>query len=420
MNFGIIFYDLILLALFLIGVIVFLYINRKKVIREGLLYLYKTSLGLKIIDKLGKKYKKTLKFLSYCSVIIGYLLMIFFTYYLIKTVYYYIKYPIITELIKAPPLMLLIPYFPKIFGAQEFFPEFYFIYFLVAIAIVAIVHEGAHGVFARYYNIRIKSTGFGFLGPILAFFVEQDDKQMQKAKIFPQLSILSAGVFANILVAIVFLVGLVLFFNFSYTPYGVEFSNYGYISLPVSVVSQATLLNQTLEIENINLTKIQIENTNYYATPEVFEIDFDQHNPNALIQLYQDQPAINAKMKGIIIKIGNIPVKNGLELRKELNNYNVGDNLIVTTDYHDELISYNISLGASPLNESEPVLGVVLGSKNQLSTFRIIEFFKKPGVYYKSNYNPELANFFYYLIGWIVLINILVALFNMLPVGIFY
>jgi hypothetical protein len=60
----------------------------------------------------------------------------------------------------------------------------YFTYWIVAIALVAIFHEGFHGIFARFYNIKIKSTGFGFLGPFLAFFVEQDDKQMQKAKPF--------------------------------------------------------------------------------------------------------------------------------------------------------------------------------------------------------------------------------------------
>ena len=101
MVFSFVFYDLTLLALFTIAVIIFLYVKRKNLIKEGLLYLYKTKVGLKFINKVGTKYKKTLKFLSYISITLGYFLMISFTYVIIKTVYFYIKIPQITQLIKA-------------------------------------------------------------------------------------------------------------------------------------------------------------------------------------------------------------------------------------------------------------------------------------------------------------------------------
>ena len=45
-----------------------------------------------------------------------------------------------------------------------------------ALAIVAIPHEFAHGIFARLNNLRVKSSGFALFGPILAAFVEPDEK----------------------------------------------------------------------------------------------------------------------------------------------------------------------------------------------------------------------------------------------------
>ncbi|MEK6907553.1 MAG: M50 family metallopeptidase, partial [Nanoarchaeota archaeon] len=64
------------------------------------------------------------------------------------------------------------------------------------------------------YNLKIKSSGFAFLGPILAAFVEPDEKEMIKKPKKQQLSILAAGPFSNILLAFLIL----LFFNFIFLP----------------------------------------------------------------------------------------------------------------------------------------------------------------------------------------------------------
>ena len=69
-------YDLTLLGIFVIFLGIFLYRKRKNVKREGLLLLYKTGWGIKLIDRIGSKYKKLLNVLSYISVTIGYFLMV--------------------------------------------------------------------------------------------------------------------------------------------------------------------------------------------------------------------------------------------------------------------------------------------------------------------------------------------------------
>ena len=38
-----------------------------------------------------------------------------------------------------------------------------FLYFIISIIVIAVMHEGAHGVIARVYNMKIKSSGFALI-----------------------------------------------------------------------------------------------------------------------------------------------------------------------------------------------------------------------------------------------------------------
>ena len=180
-------YDVVLLVIFVAFTSFFLYKNRQNLKREGLLYLYKAQWGVKLIDRVGKKYKKTLRVLSYISISIGYLLMAGMIYLFARIVYLYVAYPSVVRAIKVPPITPLIPYLPQAFNL-DFLPPFYFIYWVLILAVIAIPHEFAHGIFMRRYNIKIKSTGFGFfpyfLPIFLAAFVEQDEKSMKKVQMF--------------------------------------------------------------------------------------------------------------------------------------------------------------------------------------------------------------------------------------------
>lgn len=413
-------YDLVFLSLFTLGVIWFLWKKRANLEREGILYLYKTKLGMKVLDYIGKKYQKTLAFMSYLIVIVGYILMIFFTYYMVKVVYVYLVYPQIIQVFDGPPLMLLIPYFPQIFGVKEFFPEFYFVYFLIAIAVVAIAHEGFHGIFMRRYGIKIKSTGFGFLGPILAFFVEQDEKDMTKKAIFPQLTVLAAGVFANLLVAAIFLVGLILFFNVSYVAHGVIIAGYSSSLIPISESFNAIQTNETIQINNETLIQLEINNKKYFAKEAFIEMNQDELNKYKIVQIYQDQPAIRNGIKGNIIKINEREIKSVQDIQTEILEYAVGDEIQIQTDYKGEVINYQITLGESFEEEGKPVIGIGIGPENPLWIFAIIDnAFKEPEINYEPKAFPEFTEFIFFLLEWIILINVLVALFNMLPVGIF-
>ncbi len=248
MNFFI--YDLISLIIFTLFVVVFLYKKRKNLKKEGILYLYKTKIGIKFIDYVGKKYERLLKVLQYFSITLGYFLMAGILYLLILTIY---EYPTkIIKITKAPPIFPLVPYFPRIFGVQEFFPPFYFTYFLLSVLIVATVHEFSHGVFARVHRLKIKSTGFAFLGPFIGAFVEPDEKRMLKKSKTAQLSILSAGVFANIIIALIFFLGLALFFNLTFTEAGATFDMY----VPAVIKVKEIKTIDDYNVENLNTKEI--------------------------------------------------------------------------------------------------------------------------------------------------------------------
>jgi len=75
-------YDIGFLVLFSLFVGIFLWKRRKNLKREGIMYLYRTRVGVKIINYIGTKYKKTLRVMSFLAVISGYALMLSMVYFL--------------------------------------------------------------------------------------------------------------------------------------------------------------------------------------------------------------------------------------------------------------------------------------------------------------------------------------------------
>lgn len=422
-------YDIILLVTFVVFTSVFLYRRRKNLKREGLMFLYKTSLGIKIIKRIGEKYKRLLNFLSYVSIALGFFLMGAMIYLFGKLVWTYIFQSEIVQMVKVPPIMPLVPYLPQIFKLS-FLPPFYFIYWIVIIAIVAISHEFSHGIFAANKGVKIKSTGFGFfpyfLPVFLAAFVELDEKKMEKKKISSQMAILSAGTFANVLVGILFFGILVLFFSLAYTPSGVVFDTYTYSAVGIaniSLINNIPVSNPTyekiLELSNEEgFNEIQANGAGYLFTKDILE---KQNDNRTSLGLYDDAPAINANLSSIIVKMNGIDINSRDKLGEELLKYSPGEKVIITTLEDGAFFDHEITLGKNPTNKTQPYLGIGFMDKANSGVLgkivRIFSSFKDTNVYYKSNFGA--ADIIYDLLWWLVLISFSVALVNMLPVGIF-
>ncbi len=413
-------YDIILLVLFVLFVSVFLYRNKKSLTKEGLLFLYKTSWGMKVIDRVGKKYTKTLKFLSYISITIGYLLMASMLYLFGKIVYMYVAYPNVVRAIKVPPIMPIVPYIDKI-APNLNLPSFYFIYFIIILAIVAIFHEFAHGIFMRRFNIKIKSTGFGFfpffLPVFLAAFVEQDENSMKKSSKFEQKAVLSAGTFANLLTAILGFGIMVLFFSLAFSPAGVQFDSYAYTAVGIgniTAINGTQLINPNYQslLDSVNekgFSELKTEQGEYIISKDFLEL---QQNNKEYVLVYLHAPAIDANLDGAIYEISGEEIKSIKDLSESLENYSLGDEIEIKTTKGN----YEIKLGEHPLNKSKVWLGIFFNEKPK-GIVGFFSSFKKPNIYYESNF--KAGEFIYDFLWWLVLISFSVALVNMLPMGIF-
>ena len=188
--------------IFVILLSLFLYLSRKKLdtkfMAPHFIYfsMYKTKLGLNLMDSMSKKFKKATLYLGYFGIIIGFLGMIFISYVLTSNIFAFFTKPE-----AAPGVSLVLP----IQGKGIFYVPFF--YWIISIFVIAVVHEFSHGLIARAHKIKVKSSGFAFLGLIIpiipAAFVEPDEKELRKRPHSQQLSVFAAGPLANIITGLV-------------------------------------------------------------------------------------------------------------------------------------------------------------------------------------------------------------------------
>jgi len=242
---------LALIFLALLGFLIFK--NRKFVKREGIFILWRTNLGIKIMDKIANKLKnkKFVEFFVYLMVFFSFVFSFLIIIYLLKHTISLIKKE--TEI---PGVSLIIPGVTEVAGLKIPF------WTILIIFIVALVHEFAHGLFARIYNMKVKSTGLVLLAIIPGAFVEIDEKLLEKKKLKEKLAIISAGPFFNILLAIMSF-GLVLLVNkipVTYT--GVYYQSYNNSELSKGILYEINgkiLIYSNLK-EAISLIKEEIKN----------------------------------------------------------------------------------------------------------------------------------------------------------------
>lgn len=404
-------YDVSFMILFSFAIFLFLRSRRHELAREGIIFMWRTQFGVKAINYVGDNFNRFLHRIKYVIVGVGVILMGAMIWMLGQTVIVYIMYPQITKLIKAPPIAPLIPYFPKLFGMESFFPDFYFTYFIIALAIVAIAHEFSHGVFMRLFKVKIKSTGLVFLGPILGAFVEEEKTGFHKKRKLEQMTVLGAGVFANAIFALIFYGLYVGFFFSSFTASGYIFNSYGIAAIPTGQITGYEKFE--------NLTRVLTSNGNYYLDDGLAVQLFNESSK--YIIAYPEAPAVLAGMRGAIIVADDVKITGQDKLREFLENKHPGEPVKFATEDNGEVFEYDIILGEHPDDSNRAYLGVghnIAEPKGIIQKF-LIKFmsFKDSSTLYKPTWNVELVYFIYYLLWWIMIINLLVALFNMLPIG---
>lgn len=216
---------------FYLIIIVFLILHRKKLDRQAkVIFLYRTKWGLQWMDKYSKKFREWVILAGYIGVGAGYVGLVVISYVLIKNLVDLIFKP---AAVSGVSLVLPGINVPGL-GILPFW------YWIIAIFIIAVVHEFAHGIVARAHNLEVKNTGIVFFGPILGAFVEPNEEKLRKEKDITQYSVLAAGSFSNIILAVLAIVLLSLVFSplqqSMVEPTGFSFNAYVNESFPFAQV----------------------------------------------------------------------------------------------------------------------------------------------------------------------------------------
>jgi len=177
--------DIILLVIYTLFISLLFYILKRsgKNVEYKVFYgMFRIGSNLSFLNKISKSiFAKIFEILSIPS---GFLIM-FFAIFLILI-------SIKNKLLAVAPLIPGI----EIYGIKIPFFEA-----IIAIFLSVLVHELAHALLVIRNNLAVKSYGVFFLGPFLGAFVEPSEEVYKIDKI-KQIAIFHAGIFANILLAI--------------------------------------------------------------------------------------------------------------------------------------------------------------------------------------------------------------------------
>lgn len=184
------------LIIFYALLILFFYSRKKDlVIQWYVFFIYRTQKGLDFVRKIAVKFNKFWKIYGYVSIPVGFIFMIFILGTLISAVVTLIKAPSAA----VPAAGIVLPWATT--GTHGPIITVTIWYFVLAIAITVLVHEGAHAVVAAAHKIKLKSAGVGMFALIPFAFVEPDESAVEKTKTSKQLSVFAAAPFTNIILA---------------------------------------------------------------------------------------------------------------------------------------------------------------------------------------------------------------------------
>jgi membrane-associated protease RseP (regulator of RpoE activity) len=191
--------------LFYSAIVLLIYIFRKKFdVQHKVMAFYRTKVGLKLMERWGKKYCEQIKLLGYIGIGAGYIGLFVIIYFMLKNLITLLSVPTATTAISVVIPGVKIP------GSPVTIP---LIIGWIALFIVILVHEFSHGIVAKAHGLEVKSSGIFFLGPLMGAFVEPDEAKLRKEKDTVQYSVYAAGPFSNMLLALACIILLTYAFS---------------------------------------------------------------------------------------------------------------------------------------------------------------------------------------------------------------
>lgn len=213
-----------LTTIFVFSLIAILLIkDRKKIERQGILFIRRSSFAKDFMESFGKKHSGIINKLAIIAVVVSFILMFVGIKYLVTMTMKNILRP---EGYKPTPSVgLVLPTFSPICKPPYVIcvPP---LYWLIVILVVVSFHESMHGFIAASNKIKIKSVGYAFLAVLPAAFVEPDEKKLKKVSELTKLKVYAGGSFGNIISALLFFLLLIAIgkaFTIFFEPAGVAF-----------------------------------------------------------------------------------------------------------------------------------------------------------------------------------------------------
>lgn len=243
--------------------------------------MYKTKVGLKLMDSWAKKYPGMLTAVCYAAIAAGFLGMIVVTFDLGRSLYSVI----------AGTSTLTVGLVLPVEAKGVFYVPF--AYWIISILAILIVHEFSHGLIARLHKIKVNSSGIAFLGIIIplipAAFVEPDEKQLRQASRFKQLSVYAAGPFANIVFGLIFLGIFALLLN----PFADSLYNYEGVKISDFIGKESPAEISGLVVGDV-ITEID---GNTVADADDFKSAIDDAKPDDTVEIKTQQATFAVTLK---------------------------------------------------------------------------------------------------------------------------
>ncbi len=182
---------------FLLLAAMFIFLNRRKIEVQFPIFLLKDKRLGQGVFSASKKWARIIKPLSDVGIVLAFLGMAYTFFFLFKG-----ALDLFTKKQATAQVALLVPGI-QVPGSSIFLP---FWYGIISLAILAIVHEMSHAIVASAHGMKPKAVALVLFLFIPGAGVELDEKRMYKRPLRERLRVYSAGSFANVLAAVVFLV----------------------------------------------------------------------------------------------------------------------------------------------------------------------------------------------------------------------
>jgi membrane-associated protease RseP (regulator of RpoE activity) len=155
-------------------------------------FMYRSKALNSTIDKLAKKAPKLWTTLSNISIAFSVGLMAYAFYFLIGN---------LLRFGQSGQIGYVAPVIPGLTLSIYWLP-----FYIIAVIVIMLPHELAHGIASRVENIPILSTGILAIVVLIGAFAEPDEKEFEKASLTARLRMVSSGSASNIVTALLTLI----------------------------------------------------------------------------------------------------------------------------------------------------------------------------------------------------------------------